>query len=211
MPTDTTGLATGPDGLARCWWCVGDELYRRYHDEEWGRPQADDHKLFEKVSLEGFQSGLSWLTILRKRDDFRRVFAGFDPARVARFTEEDVERLMGDASIVRNRAKIVATINNARRYPELVAEHGSLARFMWSFEPPAANRPATIDHATLTSMTTSPEAKQMSRQLRQRGWSFVGPTTIYSAMEAMGIVNDHLEGCFARPEVDRERAAFSRP
>jgi DNA-3-methyladenine glycosylase I len=205
------GLVAGTDGAARCWWCVGDGAYVRYHDEEWGRPQADEHRLFEKISLEGFQSGLSWLTILRKREAFRRAFAGFDPARVERYGDEDVQRLMADASIVRNRAKILATINNARRYRELVGECGSLARFLWSFEPTPVSRPDAIDHATLMSLTTSPEAKHMSRELRRRGWSFVGPTTLYSAMEAMGLVNDHLVGCFVRPLVEAERARFARP
>ncbi|HVM30056.1 MAG TPA: DNA-3-methyladenine glycosylase I [Candidatus Limnocylindrales bacterium] len=213
MDRDETspGLVIGADGLARCWWCVGDDLYRRYHDEEWGRPQADERTLFEKISLEGFQSGLSWLTILRKRDSFRRAFAGFEPGRVARFTDDDVDRLMGDASIVRNRAKILATINNARRHPQLVDEFGSLARFLWSFEPSPDSRPALVDRATLTSVTTTTEAKQMSRELRRRGWSFVGPTTLYSAMQAMGVVNDHLDGCFTRPMVEAERAGFPRP
>ena len=210
-PDLAEGLAIGVDGRARCWWCVGDELHERYHDLEWGRPVDDDRRLFEKLCLEGFMAGLSWLTILRKRDHFRDVFHGFDPAAIAAFGPDDVERLMADPGIVRNRAKIEATINNARRYPELTAEFGSLAAYLWSHEPPPETRPAILDHATLTSFTMSAEAKTVSKDLLRRGWKFVGPTTIYSAMEAIGLVNDHLEGCFARPEVERDRAAFIRP
>jgi DNA-3-methyladenine glycosylase I len=182
-----------------------------YHDNEWGRPVDDDRRLFEKLCLEGFQSGLSWLTILRKRPNFRQAFAGFDPSAIADFADDDVERLMADAGIVRNRAKILATINNARRYPELVAETGSLAAYLWSFEPDAASRPTTLDHPTLMTFGVSAESKAMSRDLRRRGWAFVGPTTAYAAMEAIGIVNDHLDGCWVRPEVERERATFRRP
>lgn len=205
------GLAIGSDGRVRCWWCAGDALYERYHDTEWGRPVAGDRRLFEKISLEGFMAGLSWLTILRKRDHFRDVFHGFDPAAIAMFTPDDVERLMGDPGIVRNRAKIDATINNARRYPELAAEFGSLAAYLWSHEPLPNRRPASMDYATLMGIKTSAEAKVVSKDLRRRGWAFVGPTTVHSAMEAMGLVNDHLEGCFARAEVERDRTAFQRP
>lgn len=205
------GIRVGTDGRPRCWWPGDDPLYVAYHDAEWGRPVDDDRRLFEKLCLEGFQSGLSWLTILRKRPSFRAAFAGFDPASVADFGDADVERLMADAGIVRNRAKILATINNARRYPELVAETGSLAAYLWSFEPDAAVRPATLDHATLMMFGVSAESKAMSRDLRRRGWAFVGPTTAYAAMEALGIVNDHLDGCWVHAEVERERAAFRRP
>jgi DNA-3-methyladenine glycosylase I len=205
------GVVKGLDGRARCWWPGDDPLYVAYHDEEWGRPVEDDHRLFEKLCLEGFQSGLSWLTILRKRPNFRRAFAGFDPAAIADFDDGDVERLMADAGIVRNRAKILATINNARRYAELVAETGSLAAYLWSFEPDPATRPRTLDHATLMTYGTSPESRAMTRDLRRREWAFVGPTTAYAAMEAMGIVNDHLDGCWVRPEVEAARAAFHRP
>ncbi|HEU0236874.1 MAG TPA: DNA-3-methyladenine glycosylase I, partial [Candidatus Limnocylindrales bacterium] len=199
------------DGRPRCWWSVGDALYEPYHDLEWGRPVADDRRLFEKISLEGFMAGLSWLTILRKRDHFREVFHGFDPAAIAAFTPDDADRLMADPGIVRNRAKIEATINNARRYPELAAEFGSLAAYLWRHEPPPEARPPILDYATLTSFTFSAEAKAVSKDLLRRGWKFVGPTTIYSAMEAMGLVNDHLDGCFVRPEVERDRASFVRP
>jgi DNA-3-methyladenine glycosylase I len=205
------GIQIGADGRARCWWPGDDPLYVAYHDDEWGRPVDDDRRLFEKLCLEGFQSGLSWLTILRKRPNFREAFAGFDPAAIADFDDDDVERLMADAGIVRNRAKILATINNARRYPELVAETGSLAAYLWSFEPDPAGRPLTLDHPTLMTFGVSDESKAMSRDLRRRGWAFVGPTTAYAAMEAMGIVNDHLDGCWVRPEVEQARAAFRRP
>jgi DNA-3-methyladenine glycosylase I len=205
------GVTVGDDGVARCWWGAGDPLYRRYHDQEWGRPVADDRRLFEKLSLEGFQAGLSWLTILRKRESFRRVFDGFDPAKVAQFGPERVERLLADPGIVRNRAKIDATINNARRYPELVEEFGSLAAYVWRFEPDPGTRPAVLDQATLMQLGRSPESVAMSKDLRRRGWSFVGPTTVYAFMEAMGLVNDHLEGCHRRPPTERERQRFRRP
>jgi DNA-3-methyladenine glycosylase I len=205
------GIRIGADGRPRCSWAGDDPLYVEYHDAEWGRPVAEDRRLFEKLCLEGFQAGLSWLTILRKRDNFRRVFAGFDPLVIAEFGDDDVERLMADAGIVRNRAKILATINNARRYLELVAETGSLAAYLWSFEPDSASRPAELDHATLLTFATSPESRALSRDLRRRGWAFVGPTTAYAAMQAMGIVNDHLDGCWVRPEVERARDLFPRP
>ena len=205
------GIAVGDDGLARCWWGAGDPLYRRYHDQEWGRPVAEDRRLFEKLSLEGFQAGLSWLTILRKRERFRRAFHGFDPAAVARFGPRQVDRLLADPGIVRNRAKIEATINNARRYAELAAEFGSLAAYVWRFEPDPQARPPVLDHATLLRLGHSPESVAMSKDLRRRGWSFVGPTTLYAFMQAMGLVNDHLEGCHQRQPVERERRRFRRP
>jgi len=211
MTTLAEGLAVGSDGRARCWWPGEDPLYRAYHDSEWGRPVDDDRRLFEKLCLEGFQSGLSWLTILRKRESFRAAFDGFDPAAIARYDERDVERLMGDAGIVRNRAKILATITNARRYHDLLPEFGSFAAYLWGFEPVPASRPERVDHATLLTMGVSPESTALSKDLRRRGWAFVGPTTAYAAMEAMGLVNDHLEGCFARAEVERDRRAFDRP
>jgi DNA-3-methyladenine glycosylase I len=205
------GITVGDDGVARCWWGASDPLYRGYHDEEWGRPVADDRRLFEKLSLEGFQAGLSWLTILRKRPHFRRAFEDFDPAAVARFGAEQVDRLLADPGIVRNRAKIDATINNAGRYADLVAEFGSLAAYVWRFEPDPAARPPVLDYATLLQLGQSPESKAMSKDLRRRGWSFVGPTTLYAFMEAMGLVNDHLEGCDRRAPVERERQRFRRP
>jgi DNA-3-methyladenine glycosylase I len=205
------GITVGDDGLARCWWGAADPLYRRYHDTEWGRPVAEDRRLFEKLSLEGFQAGLSWLTILRKRERFREAFAGFDPAAVARFGAEEVDRLLADAAIVRNRAKIEATVNNARRHAALAAEFGSLAAYVWRYEPGPEARPPVVDYPTLLQLGHSPESRAMSRDLRRRGWSFVGPTTVYAFMEAMGLVNDHLEGCHRRQPVERERRRFRRP
>lgn len=197
--------------MRRCWWCVGDPLYERYHDREWGRPVADDRRIFEKLCLEGFQSGLSWLTILRKRENFRRTFRGFEIEKIARFTARDVERLMADAGIVRNRAKIEATINNAKRYRELVRDAGDLAAHVWSFEPDAKSRPKKFDWPTLTGLGLNPEAKALSKDLRKRGWAFVGPTTVYSTMESIGLVNDHMDACAFRAEIERARATFVRP
>ena len=197
------GVVRGEDGVARCWWPGDDPLYRRYHDREWGRPVRGDRRLFEKLCLEGFQAGLSWLTILRKRESFRAAFADFDPEVVARFTARDVARLMRDASIVRNRAKILATINNARRYLELVAETRTLAAYARRFEP--ASRRGRLDQATLRTLTHTVESVALSKDLRRRCWSFVGPTTVYAFMQAVGIVNDHLQGCAMREEVERLR------
>ena len=205
------GVVVGDDGRARCWWASGDPLYRPYHDDEWGHPVDDDTRLFEKLCLEGFQSGLSWLTILRKRDNFRRAFDGFDPRLVARYDDRDIERLLADAGIVRHRGKILATITNAQRYLALLEETGSLAAYLWSFEPEPASRPARVDREALMTLDTTPESTALSKDLRRRGWAFVGPTTVYAAMQAMGIVDDHLEGCFARPIVEAERARFERP
>lgn len=203
------GIITGEDGIRRCFWAGTDPLYRRYHDEEWGRPVADDMRLFEKLCLEGFQSGLAWITILRKRENFRAAFAGFDIPTVAAFTEADVERLVGDAGIVRHRGKIVSTINNAKRAQELQAEVGSLAAFIWRFEPDPASRPAIFTMKDIQPKTA--ESTALSKELRKRGWSFVGPTTVYAFMQAMGLVNDHLDGCDIRDAVEKERAAFIRP
>ena len=209
--TDTAGIDIGQDGVPRCFWAGLDPLNVDYHDTEWGRPVVDDTRLFEKICLEGFQSGLSWLTILRKRERFRNAFDGFDPERIARYDDGDVDRLLGDPGIVRHRGKIEATINNARRYPDLVADFGSLAAYLWGFEPTPDSRPAVVDREALFAMTTTRESVALSKDLRKRGWSFVGPTTMYAAMQAMGLVNDHVEGCFARPVVERERAALERP
>jgi DNA-3-methyladenine glycosylase I len=208
---DRDRVVVGADGIARCWWCVGDPLYERYHDSEWGRPVDDDTRLFEKLVLEGFQAGLSWLTILRKRENFRRAFGGFELEAVARFGSDDVERLLADSGIVRNRAKIEATINNARRYAELATEFGSLAGYVWGFEPEIATRPNRLDWETLANNTTSAEATRMSKDLRKRGWAFIGPTTAYAFMQAMGLVNDHLTGCTVREQVELDRARFARP
>lgn len=195
-------LVTGANGRQRCGWGVGDVEYERYHDEEWGFPQGDDHRLFEKISLEGFQSGLSWLTILRKRENFREAFAHFDPVVVATFTETDVERLLGDAGIVRHRGKIDATINNAQRAVELIEDQSSLACYFWSFEPPRGEAPAVIP--SITDISTA-----LSKDLKKRGWRFVGPTTAYAFMQAMGLVNDHMEGCFVREAVEEARKSFT--
>lgn len=203
------GIITGEDGIKRCFWAGSDPLYRRYHDEEWGRPVADDTRLFEKLCLEGFQSGLAWITILRKRENFRAAFAGFDIPTVAAFMDADVERLVGDAGIVRHRGKIVSTINNARRALELQAEAGSLAAFIWRFEPDPESRPAIFTMQDILPKTV--ESTALSKELRKRGWSFVGPTTVYAFMQAMGLVNDHLEGCDIRDAVEKDRAAFVRP
>ena len=173
--------------------------YVAYHDAEWGFPVTDDRRLFEKLCLEGFQAGLSWLTILRKRPAFRAGFASFDPAKVARFDARDVKRLLADAGIVRHRGKIESTINNAKRALELVAEHGSLSAYAWTFIPPASERPRTMTIAALRAMPSTPTSVRLSKDLKRRGWSFVGPTTMYSFMQAMGLVNDHLEGCVIRP------------
>jgi DNA-3-methyladenine glycosylase I len=206
------GLVVNEDGIVRCWWGAGDSLeYRAYHDDEWGRPVVDDVRLFEKLCLEGFQSGLSWLTILRKRDAFRRAFHGFVPARVAALTPADVEDLLQDASIVRHRGKIVSTINNAERLLELVAEHDSLAAFVWSFEPDPAARPTRIDHAWLMQQAQTDASRALAKELKRRGWTYVGPTTVYAFMQAMGLVNDHLEGCHARGPCATVRASLSPP
>lgn len=210
MEEQARDVVTGAGGVRRCWWCAGDALYESYHDDEWGRPVADDRRLFEKISLEAFQSGLSWLTILRKRESFRAAFRLFDFEEVAGFGDRDVRRLMGDAGIVRNEAKIQATIRNARRCVELVEERGSLATYVWSFEP-AEPRGREPDRTAPTAATASPEAVALSRDLKRRGWSFVGPVTSYSFMQATGLVNDHAGGCSLREPVEAERAAFARP
>jgi len=194
-----------------CSWPGADELYIRYHDHEWGRPVTDDRRLFEKICLEGFQSGLSWITILRKRENFRRAFREFEPAVVARFGARDVQRLLKDAGIVRHRGKIESTINNAKRARELVAEKGSLAAYFWSWEPPSSARPKRLTRVQLMKMSTTPQSIALSKDLKARGWTFVGPTTCYAFMQAMGLVNDHVEGCGARDEIERARAKFARP
>ncbi len=195
-------VVQGDDGKLRCWWGTGDADYVQYHDAEWGFPQGDDHRLFEKICLEGFQSGLSWLTILRKRENFRAAFAQFDPSVVALFSETDVARLLGDAGIVRHRGKIEATINNAQRAVELADEQGSLARYFWSHEPPREE--ARSDIPSITDASTA-----LSKDLKKRGWRFVGPTTAYAFMQAMGLVNDHLADCFVYPKVEEARARFT--
>jgi DNA-3-methyladenine glycosylase I len=181
--------------VTRCWWCGEDPLYVRYHDEEWGRALKDDRRLFEKVCLEGFQAGLSWLTILRKRENFRRAFHDFDFDRVAKFTARDVQRLLKDEGIIRHRGKIESTINNAHRARELRDEFGSLSGYFWKWQPAPGTRPRRITRDQLQKMATTPESTALSKDLRKRGWTFVGPTTIYAFMQAVGLVNDHVEEC----------------
>ena len=195
----------------RCAWCGDDPLYVAYHDHEWGFPVRDDARLFEKICLEGFQAGLSWLTILRKREAFREAFHGFDFERVARMGARDVARLLGNAGIVRHRGKIASTINNAKRARELAAEHGSLAAYFWQWEPARTARPRRITPAVLATLSTSPESAAFARDLKGRGFTFVGPTTVYAFMQAMGLVNDHVEACPTRVAVAAARARFVLP
>ena len=197
--------------MKRCTWPGDDPLYLAYHDQEWGRPVVDDHRLFEKICLEGFQSGLSWITILRKRENFRSAFKGFDPAIVSRFGARDVQRLLKDAGIVRHRGKIESTINNAKRALELIDERGSLAAYFWSWEPGAADRPKKITREVLVRMSSTEQSTALSKDLKKRGWTFVGPTTCYAFMQAMGLVNDHVHDCFARHEVELHRKQLQRP
>ncbi|QBK05202.1 DNA-3-methyladenine glycosylase I [Hylemonella gracilis] len=194
-----------PDGQPRCHWCSTTPEYLAYHDEEWGQPVADDRRLFEKLCLEGFQSGLSWRTILSKRENFRAAFHGFDFERIAHYTERDVLRLLDDAGIVRHRGKIEAVINNAQRMLELVDQEGSLAAFVWRLEPEVRT---LVEPQT---QSTSPASVVLSKELKQRGWKFVGPTTVYAFMQAMGLVNDHATDCVVRARVDLARQAFRRP
>jgi DNA-3-methyladenine glycosylase I len=201
MPSDQ--LVTGEDGVARCPWAGSSAEYRAYHDTEWGFPVSDEVRLFEKLSLEGFQAGLSWLTILRKREAFRSAFAGFDFTSVASFGERDVKRLLLDAGIVRHRGKIEAVINNAQRALELVEAEGSLAHYIWTFEPEEDRQDGQL--------TFTDESKALAKDLKRRGWRFVGPTTMYAFMQSMGLVNDHLDGCETRAAVDLARARLKRP
>lgn len=200
-----TTTIPGPDGRPRCRWCAAAPEFFAYHDTEWGFPVDDDHRLFEKLCLEGFQSGLSWRTILAKRENFRAAFEGFAFERIAGFTAADVDRLLKNDGIVRHRGKIEAVINNARRALELVETEGSLAAHVWRFEPSSA------ELGPPQSASTSPASVALSKDLKKRGWSFVGPTTVFAFMQAMGLINDHAEGCVVRDAVDRARAAFVRP
>jgi DNA-3-methyladenine glycosylase I len=206
MVQGSDALAASADGRARCWWSLSAPEYVDYHDREWGRPVLSDALLFERLVVEAFQSGLSWLTILRKREAFRAAFAGFDIAAVAAFGPDDAERLLGDAGIVRNRAKIEAAINNAGRALEVIAQHGSLAAYLWSFRPLDPPAPRII--ADLRS--TSPESIALARDLKKRGFRFLGPTTVYAHMQAAGQVNDHVVGCCVRDEVEEERREAAR-
>jgi DNA-3-methyladenine glycosylase I len=195
----------GSDGKIRCQWCDASPDYIHYHDTEWGFPVSDDHRLFEKISLEGFQSGLSWRTILTKRENFRAAFHNFDFDRVARFTQRDVNRLLKDEGIVRHRGKIEAVINNAKRARELVDQEGSLASFFWSYEPDIKKL------AKSQTVSTSAESIVLSKDLKKMGWKYVGPTTMYAFMQAMGLINDHVKGCVIRDKVERARKRFKRP
>ena len=211
-PDLADGLVRNEDDVVRCWWGAGDDAgYRGYHDDEWGMPVTDDVRLFEKLSLEGFQAGLSWLTILRKREAFRRAFAGFDFHRVARFDERDVERLLGDASIVRHRGKIESTIANASRALDLVEAEGWLAAFVGRSAPDGRPRPRRRPRVARLHPARLAPARALAKELKRRGWTFVGPTTVYAFMQAMGLVDDHLDGCAARPRVEAARAALARP
>lgn len=200
-----------PSSLPRCPWAGDDALYRNYHDHEWGRPVISDTRLFEKICLEGFQSGLSWITILRKRERFRAVFHGFDIPAVAAMGEADIERLLGDPGIIRHRGKIAATINNAARALEVQREFGSLAAYFWGYETPSEHRPADLSWENLRRIAHTEASHRLSRDLRRRGFRFVGPTTCYAFMQAMGLVNDHVETCCCRLDVEAERQALMRP
>jgi DNA-3-methyladenine glycosylase I len=204
------------DGQHRCSWCnQGDAFadYIRYHDHEWGMPVANERRLFEKITLEGFQSGLSWITVLRKRERFREVFAGFDFEKVARFADKDIERLVLDAGIIRHRGKIASAINNAQRVCTLIDTQGpgALARLVWAHEPAAKTRPKKITPTVASTLTQSEQSLALSKALKKLGFSFVGPTTMYAFMQSMGVVNDHLEGCAHRAQVETARAGFERP
>ena len=204
-----TGLITGADGRRRCGWGASTEDYTTYHDLEWGRPVTDDVRLYEKLCLEGFQSGLSWLTILRKRDNFRAAFAGFDPAAVAAYGPGDVERLMADAGIVRHRGKIEAAVSNASAVLDVQERHGSLAALIWSFEPTRRGRPVPIELGEIASRTEQSTA--LAKELKRFGFRFIGPTTAYAAMQSVGVVNDHLRGCHVRSACDADRRATAVP
>jgi len=210
-PQVPDGIVINPDGHRRCAWGAEPAIYQAYHDDEWGRPVTDDFRLFEKLCLEGFQSGLSWLIILRKRENFRTAFAGFDFNQLAHWDERDVARLLDNAGIVRHRGKIESTLQNARRALAMVEEFGSLAAYLWHWEPMASERPPKLDKATLATLSSTPASHAMSKDLRKRGWSYVGPTTCYALMQAMGMVNDHLDGCFVRAEVEQARCRLIRP
>ena len=210
QPSDP-GIFTDSNGRSSCAWCRATQVYRQYHDTEWGFPVADERRLFEKICLEGFQAGLSWLTILNKRENFRAGFARFEAEQVAEFNDSEVKRLMGDAGIVRHAGKIASTINNAKRVIELRREYGSLGAYVWQQEPDSASRPARITLETLKTFTTSSASVALSKDLKKRGWSFVGPTTLYAFMQAMGLINDHIEGCASRQKALDARAAFIPP
>lgn len=208
--TTPDGLLADARGFFRCAWAGNDPEYCAYHDEEWGRPVTSDQRIFEKIVLEGFQSGLSWRTILHKRPRFRQVFCDFDPVQIARFTAPDVDRLLLDAGIIRHRGKIEAAIHNANAALKFSDAKGSLAEFVWSFVPPESERPLRCDNASVRVLTKTDTSERLSKALRQRGFRFVGPTTCYAMMQAIGLVNDHLEGCRVREDVESERIRVIR-
>lgn len=197
--------------LRRCPWASQDALYKDYHDREWGFPVDDDRRLFEKICLEGFQAGLSWLTILKKRENFRNAFSNFEIEKIARYDDHDIDRLLADAGIVRHRGKIVSTINNAQRAIELRDEFGTLASYFWSYEPDPSDRPTKFTWDELKNWPTSQASTRLSKNLKKRGWTFVGPTTVYAFMQAMGLVNDHAESCHCRDKAEAQRQSFVRP
>ena len=207
MSAAAGSVKRGDDGVRRCWWCVGDRLYERYHDSEWGRPMLDDRHVFEHFCLEGFQAGLSWITILRRREHFRTAFKGFDPEKVARFNTRSVQRLLRNERIIRHRGKIESAINNARRALDLIDEFGSLAAYVWLYEPKPNRR--GVSRETIPVMT--PGSTSMSKDLKKRGWSFVGPTGLYALMQSVGVVNDHVSGCAYRSKVEATRQSLVRP
>ncbi len=207
MSAAAGSVKRGDDGVRRCWWCVGDRLYERYHDSEWGRPILDDRHVFEHFCLEGFQAGLSWITILRRRVHFREAFDGFDPEKVARFNTRSVQRLLRNERIIRHRGKIESAINNARRALDLIDEFGSLAAYVWLYEPKPNRR--GVSRETIPVMT--PGSTSMSKDLKKRGWSFVGPTGLYALMQSVGVVNDHVSGCAYRSKVEATRRSLVRP
>ena len=208
---NSKALRIDEQGIARCFWCMSDPIYIKYHDNEWGFPVVDDTRLFEKLCLEGFQSGLSWLTILRKRKNFRAAFAGFDIRKVARFGKRDVNRLLTDPGIVRHRGKIESTINNSQRALELIDEFGSLAAYVWQFEPPPLAKSSKLSWVTIAKNPTTSQSIAMSKDLKRRDWSFVGPTTVHAFMQAMGVVNHHVTGCHVRERAEQRRSALRRP
>lgn len=207
----TDGLISGPDGKMRCWWHGNDPEYLHYHDEEWGHPVDEDQRLFEKISLEGFQAGLSWLTILRKRDNFRTAFDQFDYKKITHYDQKKIEELLQNEGIIRHRGKIEAVINNAQRMHELLNEFPSFAAYVWSFEPNDFERPESYDFLTLKKLGHTEQSTALSKDLKKRGWKFVGPTTCYAFMQSMGIVNDHIEGCCCREIIEDKRLRFNRP
>ncbi len=214
MPSPTLlppGLFADDKKTVRCAWCQASDVYRNYHDSEWGFPVDDERRLFEKICLEGFQAGLSWLTILNKRENFRKAFANFEAEQVAKFGHADIKRLLADAGIVRHAGKIASTINNAQRVIELRKEFGTLGAFVWRLEPLAADRPGSITHEAVKAMPSSAASTPLSKDLKKRGWTFVGPTTMYAFMQAMGLVNDHIEGCDSRKKALAARRAFKPP